>query len=86
MGSQIAGWTLFGLGVIIYLIAIWERVRSRTTPSKEGLESLREIKETAEAITKLAEAFSKFSEEIQFLLLGTGLLIAGIYLLSNQPF
>ena len=87
MGSLIAGWILFAIGVVMYIVAIWGRVRQLIGggqgPTTKGLE---EIKETGEAIAKLAEVFAKFSEDIQFLLLGTGALIAGLYLLVNQPF
>jgi hypothetical protein len=84
IGSAIAGWILFVIGVVMYLVAIIERVRKMFGPGEE--ESLVAIKETAEAVAKLAEAFAKFSEDIQFLLLASGCLIAGIYLLQNRPF
>lgn len=83
-GSLIAGWILFAIGVVIYVISIWARVQKLLGAGEE--EGLEVIKETADAITRLAEAFSKFSEDMQFLLLGTGCLIAGIYLLQNRPF
>jgi hypothetical protein len=87
MGSTIAGWILFAIGIAMYAVAIWGRVRqligAGQSPPKKGLE---QIKDAAEAIAKLADVFAKFSEDIQFLLLGTGALIAGLYLLVNQPF
>ncbi len=83
-GSGIAGWVLFILGVAGYLVSLWGYVQKRQ--SKQRLESLTEIKETVEAIAKLAEAFAKFSEDIQFLLISSGFLFGGIYLLVNQPF
>ena len=87
MGSLIAGWILFAVGVAMYVVAIWSRIRNLLGGGSEGVErGLEEFKETAEAIAKLAEVFAKFSEDIQFLLLGTGALVAGLYLLVNQPF
>ena len=87
MGSLVAGWILFALGAAMYIISIWGRVKNLLGGGAEaGVRGLEEIKDAAEAITKLAEAFAKFSEEIQFLLLGTGALAAGIYLLTNRPF
>lgn len=84
MGSAIAGWILFTIGVVIYLVSIVARVKKMFGPGEE--EGIEVIKETAEALTALAEAFSKFSDDMQFLLLGTGCLVAGIYLLQNRPF
>jgi hypothetical protein len=84
IGSLIAGWILFAVGLVIYGVSIWARIRKMLGAGEE--ESLAVIKETAEALAELAEAFSKFSEEMQFLLLGTGCLIGGIYLLQNRPF
>lgn len=87
MGSLIAGWVLFVIGIIMYLVAIWGRVQKmRGAGGEEGVRDLGDIRDTAEAVAQLAEAFAKFSEDIQFLLLGTGALIAGLYLLVNQPF
>jgi hypothetical protein len=87
MGSEIAGWILFAIGVAMYIVSIWGRVRNLLGRGAEGAErGLEEIKDAAEAITKLAEVFAKFSEDIQFLLLGTGALVAGLYLLANKPF
>jgi hypothetical protein len=87
MGSMIAGWILFGIGVVMYIVAIWTRVRKLIGRGEETTaRGLEDIKDAAEAISKLAEVFAKFSEDIQFLLLGTGALLAGIYLLVNQPF
>jgi hypothetical protein len=83
MGSVIAGWVLFGLGLIIYAVVLVEKVRKMTRGSEESLDT---IKDTVEALAKLADTFSKFSDSMQLLLLGTGCLIAGIYLLSTQPF
>lgn len=83
MGSVIAGWVLFGLGLIIYVVVLVEKVRKMTRGSEESLDT---IKDTVEALAKLADTFSKFSDSMQLLLLGTGCLIAGIYLLSTQPF
>lgn len=85
MGSLIAGWMLFGLGIALYAIAIWGRVRKLLTPSQEALD-LSEIEDAVEAIAKLAQALSKFSEDIQFAILGTGCIAAGLYLLANRPF
>lgn len=84
IGSLIAGWVLFAIGVIIYLVSIWARAQKLLGAGEE--ESLEAIKETATAVAKLAEVFSKFSEDMQFLLLGTGCLIAGVYLLQSRPF
>ncbi len=83
MGSVIAGWVLFGLGLIIYAVVLVEKVRKMIRGSEESLDT---IKDTVEAMAKLADTFSKFSDSMQLLLLGTGCLIAGIYLLSTQPF
>ena len=87
MGSLIAGWTLFIIGCVMYLISIWKRVKNFLAPkvTQEEL-ALEDIKEAVDAITKLLEAFSKFSEEVQFLILGSGCIMAGLYLLSNKPF
>lgn len=84
IGSLIAGWIFFAIGVIIYLVSIWARAQKLLGAGER--EKLEVIKETAEAVGKLVEAFSKLSEDMQFLLLGTGCLIAGIYLLQNRPF
>ena len=84
IGSLIAGWVLFAIGVIIYLVSIWARAQKLLGAGERG--KLEVFKETAEAVGKLVEAFSKFSEDMQFLLLGTGCLIAGIYLLQSRPF
>jgi hypothetical protein len=87
MGSLIAGWILFGIGVVMYIVAIWGRIRKMLGVREEtAARGLEDIKETAQAIAKLAEVFAKFSEDIQFLLLGTGALLGGLYLLVNQPF
>jgi hypothetical protein len=83
IGSVIAGWVLFGLGLIIYAVVLVDKVRKMSRGSEEGLDT---IKDTVEALAKLADTFSKFSDSMQLLLLGTGCLIAGIYLLSTQPF
>jgi hypothetical protein len=85
MGSTIAGWILFGLGVLIYLVSIWGRIQKLIKRREEAID-LASIEDTAKAIAKLVETFSKFSEDMQFLLLGTGCLLAGLYLLKNQPF
>jgi hypothetical protein len=87
MGSTIAGWILFGLGVLMYLIGIFSRFRRLIGGGgEEGLEGIEDIVDAAKAIAKLAEVLNKFSEDIQFILLGTGALLAGLYLLTNQPF
>ena len=85
MASVYAGWILFGLGVLMYLLIIVQRFMKLISSNKEGVD-FGPIEKTADAIAKLAEAFSKFSEDIQFLLLGTGCLAVGIYLLTNKPF
>jgi hypothetical protein len=85
MGSLIAGWILFALGIVLYGIAIWGRVRKLLAPRQEALD-LSGIEDAAEAIAKLAQALSKFSEDIQFAILGTGCIAAGLYLLAHQPF
>jgi hypothetical protein len=84
IGSLIAGWVLFIIGVLMYLASLVGRIQKMRR--RDRLESLAEIKDTVEALAKLAEAFSKFSEDIQYLLLATGCLIAGIYLLQSRPF
>lgn len=82
LASQISGWILFAVGVLMYLVSIWRRLQQRTRRE----ESLRDIKDTVKALTELLDAFSKFSEDIQFLLLATGCLVVGIYLLQSKPF
>jgi hypothetical protein len=84
IGSAIAGWILFGIGVLMYLVALVDRVRKMFGPG--GRESVAGLKDTVAAIAKLAEAFAKFSEDIQYLLLASGCLAAGIYLLQARPF
>lgn len=84
MLSQIAGGILFLIGVAMYVVSLWGRIKKLT--EKKKLEGIGDIKDTVEALAKLAESFSKFSEDIQFLLLGTGCLLAGIYLLQTKPF
>lgn len=92
LGSLIAGWILFTVGVLMYLVSLWGRVKtlrsgSSSSSAEEELElDAGELTKLAEAAAKLVEAFTKFSEEIQFLLLGSGCLAAGIYLLQNRPF
>jgi hypothetical protein len=85
MGSTIAGWILFGVGILIYLVSIWARIQKLTKRREEAID-LASIEDTAKAVAKLVEAFSKFSEDMQFLLLGSGCLVAGLYLLQNKPF
>jgi hypothetical protein len=71
----------------MYLVMLVKKALSlRPSAQSEQQESLGQIKDTAEALTKLAEAFAKFSEDMQYLILATGCLIGGIYLLQNQPF
>ena len=84
MMSLIAGWILFVIGVAMYIVSLWGRIKKLTEKSK--LEGIGDVKDTVEALAKLAESFSKFSEDIQFLLLGSGCLAAGIYLLQTRPF
>lgn len=85
MGSLIAGWLLFGLGIVLYVIAIWGRVRRLLGRPPEALDPSA-IEDTAKAIARLAEALSKLSEDLQFAILGTGCIAAGLYLLVNRPF
>jgi hypothetical protein len=84
IGSQIAGWILFGLGTLMYLLMLVKKAQSLRGGDRR--ESPSQIKDTVEALARLAEAFTKFSEDIQYLILATGCLIAGLYLLQNQPF
>lgn len=87
MGSQIAGWMLFGVGLIMYAVAIWGRIRrmlgDKGLAADLGLDS---IKDVTEALAKLAEVFAKLSEDMQYLVLATVLLAAGLYLLTARPF
>jgi len=86
-GSLIAGWSLFGIGALMYLGMLVKKALSlRNSRSSSQQESLRQIKNTVEALTLLAEALSKFSEDMQYLILATGCLIGGIDMLQNQPF
>ncbi len=85
MGSQIAGWILFVLGLVLYAVAIWGRVSELFSPKRVAAD-LASIEDSAEAIAKLAEALSKFSQDIQFAILGSGCLAAGLYLLATRPF
>ena len=84
VASQIAGWILFIIGILMYLIILIERIRKLFQPTKRA--DFDSIEDTVDAIRKLLEAFSKFSDDMQFLLLASGCLIAGIYLLKNTPF
>ena len=81
--SQIIGLVLVVIGVVMYAFSIWGYYQKKKQAQKRGLS---EIKETIEAVTKLLEAFAKFSDDMQFLLLATGILFAGLYLLPNKQF
>jgi hypothetical protein len=81
--SQIIGLVLVVIGVVMYAFSIWGYYQKRTQKQRGGLS---EIKETLDALTKLLEAFAKFSDDMQFLLVATGILFAGLYLLQNKPF
>lgn len=87
MGSVIAGWILFIIGCAMYIVSIWKRVSNLITPIRSTEElALDDIKDTVDGIKKLLEVFEKFSEDIQFLLLGSGCILAGLFLLANKPF
>ena len=81
--SQIIGLFLVVVGVVMYVFSIWGYVQKRRQRQQE---SLADIKATIYVVTKLLEAFAKFSEDMQFLLVATGILFAGLYLLQNKPF
>jgi hypothetical protein len=87
MASQIAGWILFGIGLIMYAVIIWGRIRrllqGETVTKRLGLDS---IKDLTDAIAKLVEVFAQLSDDMQFLILATALVAAGLYLLSAKPF
>ena len=87
MASQIAGWILFGVGLIIYAVVIWGRIRrllaGESLANHLGLDT---IKDLTDAIAKLAEVFARLSEDMQLLVLATALLAAGLYLLTVRPF
>jgi hypothetical protein len=87
MASQIAGWVLFGIGLIMYAVIIWGRIRrllaGETLTKRLGLDS---IKDLTDAIAKLVEVFAQLSDDMQFLVLATALLAAGLYLLTAKPF
>lgn len=87
MASQIAGWTLFGIGLIMYVVIIWGRIRrlmaGESLAKRLGLDT---IKDLTDAIAKLAEVFAQLSDDMQFLVLATALLAAGLYLLTARPF
>jgi hypothetical protein len=87
MASQIAGWILFAIGLIMYAVIIWGRIRrllsGETLAKRLGLDTIKDI---ADAIAKLVEVFAQLSDDMQFLVLATVLLAAGLYLLSAKPF
>jgi hypothetical protein len=87
MASQIAGWILFGVGLIMYAVIIWGRIRrlmsGESLAKRLGIDT---IKDLTDAIAKLVEVFAQLSDDMQFLVLATVLLAAGIYLLTAKPF
>ena len=87
MASQIAGWVLFAVGLVMYAVVIWGRIRRLMSGGSLRADlGLDTIKDVTDAIAKLAEVFAKLSEDMQFLVLATALLAAGLYLLTVRPF
>jgi len=85
--SSIAGMIMFILGTLMLLLELIAQARKTFGAPQGGRESVAAAtKDTVEAVAKLLEAFNKFSDSMQRLLLGTALMIGGLYLLSNKPF
>ena len=85
--SSIAGMIMFILGTLMLLLELIAQARKTFGTPQGGRESIAvATKDTMEAVAKLLEAFNKFSDSMQRLLLGTALMIGGLYLLSNKPF
>jgi hypothetical protein len=87
MANQIAGWTLFAIGVITWGIAVYRFVTT-SKPSDEdirrGIES-GDVAKILEAIAKILEQLRQFSEAAQWALLSLVPLGAGIYILAAKP-
>lgn len=87
--SSIAGMIMFILGTLMLLLELVAQARKTFgggEGGRGGAERAGAAKDSIEAVTKLLEAFNKFSDSMQRLLLGTALMIGGLYLLSNKPF
>jgi hypothetical protein len=89
--STLAGSIMFILGsalLVLEIVLQFKDALKRDDRAAGNLEakSIEQIEDLVTAAAMLMAAFSRFSERIQRLILGTALMLGGAYLISNQPF
>ena len=89
MLSTIVGLVRLVLGIACYIVALWVWLKTsiKAPDVRVGTKGVADDwKAILEAVAKILEQFAKLTAPVQFALLGTLWIGAGLYILANKPF